>query len=78
MMGVPVGGVVVGSGVLSTNKSGVFVGSRENGVAVGCGELTCTGVGVCKNGMEIGKPAHPPSRDISTVTKTILFIRHLR
>jgi hypothetical protein len=34
-IGVPVGGVVVGSWVLSTNKSGVFVGSNENGVTVG-------------------------------------------
>jgi len=33
-MGVPVEGVVVGGKVLSTNKSGVFVGSNEYGVAV--------------------------------------------
>ena len=32
--GVPVGGVVVGSSVFSTKKSGVNVGSREKGVGV--------------------------------------------
>ena len=35
MRGVPVGGVVVGSGVLITNKSGVCVAGSPNGVAVG-------------------------------------------
>lgn len=33
--GVPVGGVVVGSGVLITNKSGVCVAGKPKGVAVG-------------------------------------------
>lgn len=32
--GVPVDGVVVGGNVLSTNKSGVLVGSSANGVTV--------------------------------------------
>jgi hypothetical protein len=35
IMGVPVGGVVVGSGVLITNKSGVCVAGKPKGVAVG-------------------------------------------
>jgi hypothetical protein len=33
--GVPVGGVVDGSAVLITNRFGVLVAGRENGVAVG-------------------------------------------
>src|SRR5688500_13743834 len=37
--GVPVGGVVVGSGVLITNKSGVCVAGKPNGVTVGPSEI---------------------------------------
>ena len=33
-IGVPAPGVVVGGMVFSTNRSGVFVSARENGVAV--------------------------------------------
>src|SRR5687768_9697634 len=42
--GVPAMGVAVGGCVLSTNRSGVNVGSRENGVAVGWGGLVGVGV----------------------------------
>ena len=42
--GVPVGGVVVGGWVFNTNRFGVKVGCKENGVAVGPGELVTVGV----------------------------------
>jgi hypothetical protein len=35
MRGVPVPGVVEGGRVFRTNRSGVFVSARENGVTVG-------------------------------------------
>ena len=63
--GVPVGGVVVGSGVLITNKSGVCVAGKPNGVTVG--PSVYTGVGVCRKGSEIGKPAQPDRREIITI-----------
>jgi hypothetical protein len=71
----PVNGVVVGAMVLSTNRSGVWVGSREYGVAVGRGELT--GVGVPRNGMEMGNAVHPDRRERMTKIRTDLFIRPL-
>ena len=73
--GVPVGGVVVGSGVLSTNRSGVCVAGKPNGVAVG--PSVFTGVGVCRKGSEIGKPAQPERREIITIIKINLFISPL-
>jgi len=73
--GVPVGGVVVGSGVLITNKSGVCVAGKPNGVTVG--PTVFTGVGVCRKGMEIGKPAQPERREIITIIKINLFISPL-
>src|SRR5690606_2108602 len=51
---VPAAGVVVGSSVLRTNRSGVNVGSRANGVAVGCGGEV--GVGLLRKGSETGSP----------------------
>src|SRR5512134_681750 len=60
--GVPVGGVVVGSIVFSTNKFGVCVESNEKGVAVRAGGLV--GVGVPRNGIETGSPLHPERRKI--------------
>jgi hypothetical protein len=71
--GVPVPGVPVGSSVLSTNRSGVFVGPREKGVAVNAGGLV--GVGVPKKGMGTGSPLHPESRKIRIRTKFNFFIR---
>ena len=53
-------GVVVGGKVLSTNKFGVLVGPKENGVTVGLGELG--GTGVCRKGTAIGAPEHPERR----------------
>ena len=73
--GVPVGGVVVGSGVLITNKSGVCVAGKPNGVTVG--PSVYTGVGVCRKGSEIGKPAQPDRREIITIIKINLFISPL-
>jgi hypothetical protein len=75
-LGVPVDGVVVGGNVLSTNKSGVFVGSNPNGVTVDCGESVC-GAAVCRKGME-GNPVHPERTKITTRIKTSFFIRPLR
>jgi hypothetical protein len=71
--GVPVPGVPVGSSVLSTNRSGVFVGPSEKGVAVGAGELVS--VGVPKKGIETGSPLHPESRKIRIRTRLNFFIR---
>ena len=76
--GVPVPGwsVVVGGNVLSTKRSGVNVGSREYGVAVGLGVLIW--VGVCKNGIDTGNPEHPESIEINKRIKTIFFMKPLR
>ena len=76
MSGVPVGGVPVGSSVLSTNRSAVCVGSNEKGVAVRAGGLV--GVGVPKNGIETGSPLHPERRKIRISTSFSFFIRPLR
>jgi len=76
--GVPVPGVVEDSAVLITNKFGVFVGCSEKGVAVGAGELITTGVGVCRNGMEIGSPLQPARREISKEKNKNLFIAPLQ
>lgn len=72
MMGVPVGGVVVGCAVLITNKSGVCVAGKPNGVTVG--PWVFTAVGVCRNGSEIGKPEQPERREIITIMKIDLLI----
>jgi len=85
--GVSVDGVVVGANVLRTNRLGVYVGSREYGVAVGFGKLA--GTGVCRNGIEIGDPLQPDKTKIMTSearhqvavrtrTKMICFIAPLR
>ncbi len=74
---VPVGGVVVASAVLITNKSGVFEGSNEKGVAVGCGEATTWAAGVCRKGMEIGRPLQPVRMETSNKTNNSLFITPL-
>jgi len=73
--GVPVGVVVVGCGVLITNRSGVCVAGNPNGVAVG--PAVFTGVGVCRNGSEIGKPEQPERREIITIIKINLLISPL-
>ena len=73
---VPVPGVSVGSSVLSTNKSGVFVGSREKGVGVEPGGLV--GVGVPRNGIETGSPLQPERRKTRIRTRFRFFIRPLR
>jgi len=52
------------------------VGSRENGVAVGCGELGVTGV--WRNGIEIGAPVHPERRRIMARIEINFFIIPLR
>ena len=70
--GVPVGGVVVGSAVLITNKSGVCVAGRPNGVAVGAG--VPVGVDVPRKGIENGNPLHPETREIITITTMLFFI----
>jgi hypothetical protein len=74
--GVPFEGVPVGSSVLSTNRSGVFVGSNAKGVAVNAGGLV--GVGVPRNGIETGSPLQPESRKIRIRTRFSFFIRPLR
>src|SRR5215213_10964125 len=74
--GVPVDGVVVGSSVLSTNRSGVFVGPSENGVTVDWGGAV--GVGDPRNGIEIGNPLPPDRRKQKTRTRFNFFIRPLR
>jgi hypothetical protein len=76
--GVPVEGVVEGSEVLITNKFGVFVASSENGVAVGFCVLITAGVGVCKNGMEIGSPLQPARRETNKEKNKNLFITPLQ
>ena len=73
--GVPVGGVVVGACVFSTNKFGVNVGCNENGVAVGGGGLV--GVGDWRNGIETGSEAQPARRETITATKNNFFMNHL-
>ena len=75
MIGVPVGGVVVGCGVLITNRSGVFEAGNPNGVAVGPAVFTV--VGVCRNGSEMGKPEQPERREIITIIKIDLLISPL-
>ena len=70
--GVPVGGVVVGSAVLITNRSGVCVGGSPNGVAVGAG--VPVGVDVPRKGIENGNPLHPERREIITITTMLFFI----
>ena len=72
--GVPVGGVVVGCGVLITNKSGVFEAGNPNGVAVGPNVFT--GVGVCRNGSD-GNPLHPERSEIIRRIKAVFFMKHL-
>jgi hypothetical protein len=71
----PSASVVEGSAVLITNKFGVFVGCKENGVAVGLGDAT--GAGVCKNGMESGNPLQPVRREINKKKYLNLFITPL-
>ena len=73
--GVPVGGVVVGTAVLITKRSGVNVAGRLNGVAVGFGGLV--GVGGTRNGMEIGEPEQPERREMMTVMRIVFFMKHL-
>ena len=73
---VPVKGVAEDSAVLITNKSGVLVSGKENGVAVGAGELT--GVGVCKNGMETGSPLQLAKRETNKEKNKNLFMRPLQ
>ena len=73
-IGVPVGGVVVGCGVLTTNKSGVYEAGNPKGVTVGPNVFT--GVGVCRNGSD-GNPLHPERREILTRIKMVFFIKHL-
>lgn len=75
IFGVPVGGVVVGAWVLITNKSGVKVAGKPNGVAVGPGGLTV--VGVPKKGREIGNAVHPARREMMTVMNTNRFMKYL-
>ena len=70
---VPVPGVPVGSRVLSTNKSGVFVGSNPKGVGVETGGLV--GVGVPRNGMDTGSPLQPERRKTRIRTRFSFFIR---
>jgi hypothetical protein len=72
MSGVPLGGVVVNSSVLSTNRSGVNVGSNEKGVAVRAGGGV--GVGVPRNGIETGSPLQPERRKIRIRTGFNFFI----
>ena len=75
--GAPVPAVVVGSDVLITNRSSVWVGCSENGVAVACGGGG--GVGVCRNGMEIGgSPLQPARREINSKINNDFFITPLR
>ena len=58
---VPGGRVADGSAELITNKFGVLVGGKENGVAVGLGEAL--GTWVCRNGMETGSPLQLDRRE---------------
>ena len=74
---VPAAGVVDGSDVLMTNRSAVFVACREKGVAVGCSEET--GVGVPKNGSEMGgSPLQPVRMEINRIKNKNLFIIFLQ
>lgn len=71
----PSGSVADGSAVLITNRFGVFVGCSEKGVAVGFSDAV--GTGVCKNGMETGRPLQPDTRDINKNKHMNLFITPL-
>src|SRR5215207_10645618 len=73
--GVPLAGVVVGSSVFSTKKSGVKVGSREKGVGVYRGPGVWVGAAVERNGMETGSPLHPERRKIRIRTRFNFFMR---
>jgi len=66
----PGASVAEGSAVLITNKSGVFVCGKENGVAVGLGEAA--GACVCRNGIETGSPLQLDRRE-TTVEKIRSF-----
>ena len=63
-----------GSAVLITNRFGVFVGSKENGVAVGLGEATAKDVGVWRKGMEMGSPLQLDKRETNRIKNKDLFI----
>jgi hypothetical protein len=73
--GVPVEGVVVGACVLMTNRSGVKVAGKPNGVAVGAGELVCVGD---RKERESGSAEHPARRAVMMVVKRSLFMKHLQ
>jgi hypothetical protein len=72
---VPGGSVEDGSAVLITNRFGVFVGCKENGVAVGLGEAT--EVGVCRKGMDTGSPLQLDRRETNRIKNKDLFITPL-
>jgi hypothetical protein len=74
--GVPVADVVVGSSVLSTNRSGVFVGSNAKGVGVETGGLV--GVEVPRKGIDTGSPLQPERRKMRIRTRFNFFIRPLQ
>ena len=74
---VPASAVVDASAVLMTNRFAVFVGCNENGVAVGFGEET--GVGVPRNGREIGgSPLQLARTETSIRINKNLFIKPLQ
>jgi hypothetical protein len=75
---VPSPGVVDDSGVLSSKRSGVNVGAKENGVAVCCGMGVGEGPAVPRNGMETGRPLQPERRKIRIRRTFNFFIRPLR
>jgi hypothetical protein len=70
--GVPVDEVVVGSRVLSTKRSGVFVGSSEKGVGVETGGRV--GVDVPRKGIDTGSPLQPERRKMRIRTGFNFFI----
>jgi hypothetical protein len=75
MLGVPVGGVVVGACVLITNKSGVKVAGKPNGVAEGAGEFV--GVGADRKENESGIAEHPARRAMMMVVRMSRFMEYL-
>jgi len=77
MRGVPVDGVFVGARVFSTNKSGVFDGSNENGVTVAGGVPGCPGIAVCRNGID-GNPLQLERTETTRRIKASFFIAPLR
>jgi len=72
--GVPVGGVVVASCVLITNRSGVNVAGNPNGVAEGAGELVCVGD---RKERDSGSAEHPASRAMMVEVRMSRFMKHL-